>query len=94
MRPEPLKVGDPLVLRCATQSVEVKAIRIDRRIHSATLEVLQENASTLGENEVGEVVIATRTPVIVEPLTLGGELGRFVLTRRDDVVAGGIVTCL
>jgi translation elongation factor EF-1alpha len=43
---------------------------------------------------VGEVVIATRTPVIVEPLTLGGELGRFVLTRHDDVVAGGIVTQL
>ena len=94
MRPEPLKMDEPLVLRCATQSVEIKAIRIDRRIHSSTLEVLQENASTLGENEVGEVVITTRTPVIVEPLTLGGELGRFVLTRRDDVVAGGIVTCL
>jgi sulfate adenylyltransferase large subunit len=94
MRPEPLKMDEPLVLRCATQSVEIKAIRIDRRIHSATLEVLQENASTLGENEVGEVVITTRTPVIVEPLTLGGELGRFVLTRQDDVVAGGIVTSL
>ena len=94
MRPEPLKMGEPLVLRCATQSVEVKAVRIDRRIHSSTLEVLQENASTLGENEVGEVVITTRTPVVVEPLTLGGELGRFVLTRHDDVVAGGIVTQL
>jgi len=92
MSRQPLRVGEPLLLRCATQSVEVKQLAIDRRIDSATLAVIEEQATTLGENEVGEVRMTTRAPVVVEPQAGGGELGRFILTRHDEVVAGGIVT--
>jgi translation elongation factor EF-1alpha len=53
--------------------------------------VLQEQATTLQENEVGEVVLSTKSPIVVEPMHQGGELGRFVLTRGDSVIAGGIV---
>ncbi len=92
MSHEPLQIGRPMTLRCATQSVRCVAERIEKRIDSSTLEVLEEDARELRLNEAGEVMFKTDEPIVVERFDLVEELGRFVIEREYDVEGAGIVT--
>jgi len=40
---------------------------------------------------VGKVFIKTEKPIIVEQSNSLEEMGRFVLIKRGDIVAGGII---
>lgn len=91
MSKAPLKVGKKIRLRCATQEAECAVVKIERRINSSTLEVVEEDARVLKLNEVGEVVLKTDKSIIVENFNFIKELGRFVLERKTEVVAGGII---
>ena len=82
--------GEKLVFRCATQEVPCN-IKIRKRINSSTLELIEENALELKEHEAGEVLIETEKPVVVEEFNRLPELGRFVLVRGYEIVAGGII---
>ena len=88
----PMKLGEELRLRCSTQDKSCRVSVIRERVDSGSLEHIGHNADVLAETEVGEVTIATDSPVVVEPFTEVPELGRFVLLRGRDTVAGGIVT--
>ena len=90
MSPAPLHVGEEITFRCTTQEAACRVAKIERRIDSSTLELLEENAAMLQENEVGEVVIETDHPVLLEAYGQIPELGRFVLERRNVIVAGGV----
>ncbi len=92
LSPEPWERDQPLVFKCATQEVQVRAETIVRSIDSSTLATIAENASELREHEVGEAVLKASAPVVLESFGDVPELGRFVLVRDYDVVAGGIVT--
>jgi small GTP-binding protein len=81
-----------LVFKCATQEVPCRVAEIRERLNSSTLEELDASAGRLEETEVGDMVIETEAPVVVESFYDVAELGRFVLVRGHDVVAGGIVT--
>jgi sulfate adenylyltransferase subunit 1 len=94
MSPVPLKAGERLSLRLATQEVSVSVSEISRRIDSSTLDVLGENASELRNNEIGEVILRSRKPFVAESFGNCPELGRFVLCRGRDVVAGGIIPAI
>ncbi|MBZ5495923.1 MAG: GTP-binding protein [Acidobacteriia bacterium] len=91
MSKRPFRVGEDLSLRIATQEVPVD-IRIERKIDSSTLEPICQDQECVLETEVAEVEISTRQPIVVENFNYIQELGRFVLTRGLDVVAGGIIT--
>jgi sulfate adenylyltransferase subunit 1 (EFTu-like GTPase family) len=92
----PLEVGGShpraLTIKCATQEQPCCVAALDERIDSSTLERLPAEENRLQETEVGEVVIETAEPIVVESFYDVQELGRFVLVRGRDVVAGGIVT--
>jgi sulfate adenylyltransferase large subunit len=92
MSPEPVKAGEDIVFRCNTQEVPCRISCIRRKVDSSTSELIEENASTLGETEVGEVIIEADRPVVVELFTEVPELGRFVLEKHGDIVAGGVIT--
>lgn len=92
MSPEPVKVGEDIVFRCNTQEVPCRISCIRKKVDSSTSELLAENASTLGETEVGEVIIEADKPVAVELFSDFPELGRFVLEKGGDIVAGGVIT--
>lgn len=92
MSRKPLQTDETLVFRCTTQEVRCTVASITRRLNSSTLDVIEENASTLEDTEVGEVILETEEPVVLEEHTYIPELGRFVLERGHDVVAGGIIT--
>ena len=88
----PLRTRDELTVRCSTQEKTCRVSAIRERVDSSTLEHLEHDAATLLETEVGEVTITTDSPIVVEAFEDVPELGRFVLLRNRDVVAGGIVT--
>jgi translation elongation factor TU len=94
MSPKPLHADEALVFRCTTQEVSCHVAGISRRLNSSTLDVIEENAPTLEDTEVGEMIVQTEEPVVLEEHSYVPELGRFVLERGHDVVAGGIITAL
>jgi len=91
MSPRALDISEKLLFRCATEEVPARIEKIAERINSSTLEILERDASKLEDTEVGEVTILTEKPVVVESFYQTKELGRFVLVRGNDVVAGGII---
>lgn len=94
MARSPLFVGEKLTFRCATQETPCRVKTISTRLDSSTLEVIEEDAQILEETEVGKLLIETTHPMVVEEHSFLPELGRFVLERGSNVVAGGIVTGL
>lgn len=88
----PLKINQVLTLRCSTQEAKVSVERIEKRINTATLEILEENASGLNINEAAMAVLKTESPVIVENFALMKELGRFIIEHGPDLSGVGIVT--
>lgn len=84
--------GERFFLRCATQEIRCVLKKINKRIDSSTLEVLEEDADNLRENEIGEVIIATEKPVVIENFNYLPELGRFVLIKKYDISGGGTIS--
>ena len=81
-----------VILRCATQETSCVVKKIEKRIDSSTLEVIEKHSDHLQNLEVGEVVVKTKKPIAVNTFNDIQELGRFVLVRNENVCAGGIVT--
>ena len=94
LAPQPLETADArrMTLKCATQEIPCRVAAIRERLDSSTLEQLDPAVGRLEETEVGDMVLETDEPVVVESFYDVPELGRFVLVRGHDVVAGGIVT--
>ena len=95
LSPRALKLDeadDGLTLKLATQELPCRVARMVERIDSGSLEHLPVDEGTLAPTEVGELVLETESPAVVESFYDVQELGRFVLVRGGDVVAGGVVT--
>ncbi|MHC9538713.1 MAG: GTP-binding protein [Vulcanimicrobiota bacterium] len=92
MSEEPLKLTAPVTLRLATQEVLCCAVKIENRINSSTLEVLEREAGELQLNEAGAVTFETDTPVVAERFSFIEELGRFVIEKQFQVQGAGIIT--
>jgi sulfate adenylyltransferase subunit 1 (EFTu-like GTPase family) len=92
MSPKPFTLGETLTLRANTQERQCVIKEIRRRIDSSTLDTVEEQAHTLSETEVGEVVIEVDRPLAFELFSFIPEMGRFVLEKGNDIVAGGIIT--
>jgi len=92
MSEKPMKLMSTMTFRCATQETSCVVERIEKRINSSTLEVLEENASELKTNEVGEVRVKTAEPVVIESFSRMAELGKFVLEEDYAIKGAGIVT--
>ncbi len=86
-----LERGERLILRLATQDVPVTAAEIRTRIDSSTLETIAWDAPQLRESEVGSVNLRAERPFVAESFAALPEMGRFVLVRGNDIVAGGII---
>ena len=91
MSGEPLEVGEKMELRCATQQLSCKIKKIQNRMNSSSLEIIQENAEELADTEVAKLTIATEDYLCTDPFEQIEETGRFVLMRDGDTVAGGVL---
>ena len=91
MDSKPLRAGETVDLKCATQQVSVHVDEIRRRLDSATLELIEDSASELHDTEVAQLAIRADAKLCMDPFEEVAETGRFVLLRRNDTVAGGVV---
>lgn len=89
---ERIKKGENITLKCTTQEVDCKIEKIYKKINSSTLEFIDDNMDMLESLEIGQVSIKTKKPVITIDFSKMQELGRFVLTRKENICAGGIIT--
>lgn len=91
MSGEPLRKGDTIEFKCATQQVECKVQKISDRLNSSSLEMLASDAEELRETEVARLTLKMKDYVCTDPFEQVAEMGRFVLMRDTDTVAGGVV---
>ena len=85
-------INEKITIKCATQEAECFIEKIEKRINSSDLEVIEENAKKLEHTELGSVIIKTKEPLVIENFNDMAELGRFVFVKGYDTVAGGIIT--
>jgi len=91
MSPAPLKRGEKIALRLATQELPCTVEKIANRMDSGSLEIIDADADSLADTEVAEVTLATDGTVNFESFSHVPEMGRLVLMRGTNIVAGGIV---
>jgi len=88
---EPLKINKTINLRCSTQEVDCIVERIEKRIDSSTLNIIEENAKELRLNEAGLAVLKTKKPIVIEKFGFIEELGRFAVGRDHNLMGIGII---
>ncbi len=91
MSPAPLKKGDQIILRLATQEAVCTVDKIANRMDSGSLEVIDADAGELANTEVAEVTFSADKPLHYDSFVEMPEMGRLVLMRGLDIVAGGIM---
>lgn len=86
---EPLKAGDPVVVRLATSAAPGNVRAVMSAVDPANL--ITEGQATLGRNHVGEVEIVLRRPLPADAHQLNPLTGRIVVERDRRIVGGGII---
>lgn len=92
MKDRELSINDDLILKCSTQEVKCKISKIQKKIDSSSLEIIEENSNNLKETEVGEVTINTDKDLVIEDFNNIQELGRFVIIKDFNTAGAGIIT--
>jgi bifunctional enzyme CysN/CysC len=90
--PEPLRVGSRYRLKLVTQSVECEVVAVANVLDAATLDSAAAERPEIRINEVGEVTLQTRSPLVFDNHDRVPSLGRFILADADHLVGGGIIT--
>lgn len=85
------RLGTPIIFRCATQEVRGSIRKIHKRFDPASIEIVENDATTIRPAEVAEVEIGLQAMVTVDNFFEVPELGRFVLEHAGYPVAGGII---
>jgi sulfate adenylyltransferase large subunit len=86
-----LEKGAKCVLKLTTQEVECFIESVLKIINSSTLEEISKTAQEIAKNEVAEVIIRAKKPVVFDTFDEIGETGRFVLVFDKKVCGGGII---
>jgi bifunctional enzyme CysN/CysC len=89
--PEPLRVGARYRLKLVTQDVECEVAAIGKVIDAATLDSASTERTELRVNEVAEVTLQTRAPLVLDNHERVPSMGRFVLAAGSNLVGGGII---
>jgi bifunctional enzyme CysN/CysC len=88
---QPLEVGQTYTLKLATQEVEARLTKVDRLMDSATLAPLSEARTSIGRNEVAELVWRTRRPIAFDNSDTIQETGRFIVVQKGRIGGGGVI---
>jgi len=91
MDPMGYHAGEALLFRCVTQEVPCRIEKINRKFDPASMELTEEDASSINGAEVADVLIQLDEKVVVDPFNEIPEMGRFVLEKGGRPVAGGII---
>jgi bifunctional enzyme CysN/CysC len=91
MGDRPLTLGRRYKVKLLTQEVECQVASIDRVIDASSLETTSSIRRSVGRNEVAEITVQTRGPIVLDNYDRLAVSGRFVLVDENDVAGGGIV---
>lgn len=87
----PLLIGERRRLKLATQELEGSIVAIEKLIDASTLQVVEEKRDEIRRNDVAEVIIETRGPLVMDNHDRVALMGRFVIEDQRQVAGGGIV---
>jgi sulfate adenylyltransferase subunit 1 (EFTu-like GTPase family) len=85
------RAGETLLFRCVTQEVPCQIKKINRKFDPASMELTEEDASSIKGAEVADILIQLDEEVVVDPFNEIPEMGRFVLEKDGRPAAGGII---
>jgi sulfate adenylyltransferase subunit 1 len=91
MDPMGYRAGESLLFRCATQEVPCRIKKINRKFDPASMELTEEDASSINGAEVANILLQLEEKVVADPFNEIPEMGRFVLEKDGRPVAGGII---
>lgn len=86
-----LEKGAKCVLKLTTQEVECTVDSILKVINSSTLEEITKTAREIAKNEVAEIILTAKKPIVLDSFEEINETGRFVLVQDRQVRGGGII---
>lgn len=92
MSERPLRVTEKLRIRCATQDLDCYVEKIEKRINSVTMEEAEDGSPELRLNEVGQLLLKTTRPIVIDRFDFINELGRFILEKNYQAAGAGVVT--
>jgi len=91
MDPIGYRRGETLLFRCVTQEISCRIQKINKKFDPASMELTEEDASSIKGAEVANILIQLDEKVVVDPFNEIPEMGRFVLEKDGRPVAGGII---
>jgi sulfate adenylyltransferase subunit 1 (EFTu-like GTPase family) len=91
MDPMGYRAGETLLFRCVTQEIPCHIEKINRKFDPASMELTEQDASSIKGAEVADILIQLDEKVVVDPFNEIPEMGRFVLEKDGRPVAGGII---
>jgi bifunctional enzyme CysN/CysC len=89
---EPLRPGSTYRLKLVTQDVECQVVAVGNVMDAATLDAASKDRDEIRINEVGEVTLQTRAPLVLDNHDRVPVLGRFILADTERLLGGGIVS--
>ncbi len=91
MGQKPLTPDKRYKVKLLTQEVDCQLVSVDRLIDATSLDVVSRWTRTVGKNEVAEVTIEARGPLVLDNYDKVATTGRFVIVDEQDVAGGGTV---
>ena len=91
MGKNPLITGKTYRMKLTTQEVECEVYSIDKVIDASTLTELPSKEQVF-TNDVAEITLKTKNPVVFDLARNVPETGRFVLLDKYEVCGGGVIT--
>ena len=86
-----LEIGPRYKLKLTTEEVECQIASIDKIIDASTLEVITENRTHVAKNDVAEITLTTRSPLVLDNHERIISMGRFVIMDDRHLAGGGII---
>ena len=88
---QPLRCGETLVVRIATQDVDARVEAITEAFSSRTPEQIRPRTDHLGHGEIGLVCLRAKSPVVFEPFSAENALGTVALAREGNICGAGTI---
>ena len=85
------EMGRRYKIKLATQEAECEIASIDKIIDASTLAEIPKGRSYVAKNDVAEIVLRSKHPVVFDNHDRIPETGRFVIVDRKEVCGGGII---
>jgi bifunctional enzyme CysN/CysC len=91
MGEQPLSLDKRYKIKLLTQEEECRVVSIDRVIDAISLDTSTEIRRFVSKNEVAEITLQSRSPLVMDNYERIATSGRFVIVDDRNVAGGGII---